>query len=72
MAEPVGDQLPARDGANGAGSLDQLNDAKRLAWEHAANAVRYLASVLNDGDSDIDQRIQAAGELLNFAVKGPY
>ena len=71
MADPAqGELLPQPNGSDA--TLEYLNNAKRMAWERAAYAVEYLGKVLQDEDSDIDQRILAAGELLNFAVKGPY
>lgn len=56
-----------------ASMLDDLNAAKALAWEHAADAVRVLAQVMIDPELyDTEVRVQAAAELLQFAAKGPF
>lgn len=56
-----------------ASMLDDLNKAKALAWKHAEAAVEVLASVmLNTELYDMDVRVQAAAELLQFAAKGPF
>jgi hypothetical protein len=51
--------------------LAGLNEAKALAWANAAAAVVLLVSVMEDTDEDMDQRLFAASELLQFALKGP-
>ena len=56
-----------------AAMLIDLNTAKALAWEHAADAVRVLAQVMIDPELyDTEVRVQAAAELLQFAAKGPF
>lgn len=55
-----------------ASMLDDLNHAKALAFEHATDAVRVLADVVTNPDMDLDLRVQAAAELLQFAAKGPF
>ena len=72
MAQPAeqGELLPKPDGSDA--TLEHLNLAKGLAWDRAAYAVEFLSQVMRDEDNDLDQRLHAAGDLLNFAVKGPY
>ena len=71
MSEPAqGELLPTGvTGPNGA--LEQLNHAKAMAWERAAFAVEFLGEIMRDEDNDLEHRILAAGEILNF-VKAPF
>ena len=65
---PVG--VPA---VSEASMLQDLNKAKALAWQHAADAVEVLAKVMVDPELyDTEVRVQAAAELLQFAAKGPF
>ena len=74
MAEQ-GELLPQANlaaGVSSVQSLSELNAAKRAAWEHCGEAIAYLVKIMRDPDYDIDQRMNAAAELLQFAAKGPY
>ena len=52
--------------------LTDLNAAKALAWKHSSEAVAILAKLMGDREYDMELRVQAAAELLQFAAKGPY
>jgi len=50
--------------------FDEFNQAKRLAWSHCADVVKFLVGIVSDAEQDIDLRVTAAAELLAFCNRG--
>ena len=58
--------------ADNATALEYMNVARKLAAERAAYAIEMLGRVMQDTEYDMDTRVNAAAEILQFLARGTF